>query len=106
MVAEIKAADIPTNKLNLVPHNNLDNKSLPKWSVPSKYPSEKGKRNLSLVLMTSGSFNGNNGLKNETTKIIINKIPPNKASLFLEINFLHHCQKLLHLQPADITPDF
>ena len=87
MVAEIKAADIPTNKLNLVPHNNLDNKSLPKWSVPSKYPSEKGKRNLSLVLITSGSFNGNKGLKNETTKIIINKIPPNKASLFLEINF-------------------
>ena len=30
IVAEIKAADIPTNKLNLVPHNNLDNKSLPK----------------------------------------------------------------------------
>ena len=37
--------------------------------------------------MTSGSFNGNKGLKNETIKIIINKIPPNKASLFLEINF-------------------
>ena len=87
IVAEIKAADIPTNKLNLVPHNNLDNKSLPKWSVPSKYPSEKGKRNLSLVLMTSGSFSGNKGLRNEITKIIINKIPPNKASLFLEINF-------------------
>jgi hypothetical protein len=37
--------------------------------------------------MTSGSFNGNKGLRNEITKIIINKIPPNKASLFLEINF-------------------
>ena len=36
--------------------------------------------------MTSGSFNGNKGLRNEITKIIINKIPPNKASLFLEIN--------------------
>ena len=47
---------------------------------------ENGRRNLSLVFVISGSFNGNKGLKNEITKIKINKIPPKSANLFLEIN--------------------